>query len=176
MSRFLPYSPEQAYLLPPNVQDELGGEHLCFFLRRMVKHLDLSSFEQAYSAEGGELYAPELMLGVWLYAYAVGITSARLLEKRLVEDLPLRYLAGGARVDNWALSAFRRRHGRGLNDAFTQVLEMARELGLGRLGRVAIDSTRIKANASRDRIDTEQRLRNQRAKLRRQVRRWQKAC
>jgi len=176
MSRFLPYSPEQAYLLPPNVQDELGGEHLCFFLRRMVKHLDLSSFEQAYSAEGGELYAPELMLGVGLYAYAVGITSARLLEKRLVEDLPLRYLAGGARVDNWALSAFRRRHGRGLNDAFTQVLEMARELGLGRLGRVAIDSTRIKANASRDRIDTEQRLRNQRAKLRRQVRRWQKAC
>jgi transposase len=141
-----------------------------------VSHLDLSSFEQAYSAEGGELYAPELMLSVWLYAYAVGITSARLLEKRLVEDLPLRYLGGGARVDNWALSAFRRRHARGLNDAFTQVLEMARGLGLGRLGRVAIDSTRIKANASRDRMETEQRLRHERAKLRRQVRRWQKAC
>lgn len=75
----------------------------------------------------------------------------------------MRYLAGGARVDNWALSAFRRRHGGALNDCFTQVLEMARELGLGKLGRVAIDSTRIKANASGDRVETEQKLRNERA-------------
>ena len=63
-----------------------------------------------------------------------------------------------------------------VNDVFTQVLEMARDLGLGKLGRVAIDSTRIKANACRDRVDTEQKLRNERVKLRRQVRRWQKAC
>jgi hypothetical protein len=110
MSRFKSYSPEQAYLLPPSVQDELNGDHLCFFLRRVVERLDLSGFEQAYAAEGGALYAPELMLSVWLYAYATGITSARQMERRLVEDLPLRYLAAGARVDNWALSAFRRRH------------------------------------------------------------------
>jgi len=122
------------------------------------------------------LYAPELMLGVWLYAYATGMTSARRLSQRLGEDLALRFLAGGARVDNWALSAFRRRHALALNNAFTQVLEMARSLGLGKLGRVAIDSTRIKANASRERVDTEQRLRNERAKLRRNVRRWQQAC
>ena len=111
------------------------------------------------------LYAPELMLSVCLYADATGMTSARRLSQRMGEDLALRFLAGGARVDNWALSAFRRRHARALNDAFTQVLEMARSLGLGKLGRVAIDSTRIKANASRDRIDTEQRLRNERAKF-----------
>jgi len=116
------------------------------------------------------------MLKVWLYAYALGITSARRLEQRIREDLGLRNLAGGQRPDNWALSAFRRRHGRGLNDLFTQVVEMARRLGLGRLGLVAIDSTRIRAQASRDRIDTEQRLRNERAKIRRQIRRWQKAC
>lgn len=176
MSRFVPYNPEQAYLLPPSVKDELGADHLCFFIRRVVSRLDLSSFEQEYSAEGGQLYAPEMMLSVWLYGYAVGVTSARRLERRLVEDLALRYLGGGARVDNWTLSAFRRRHGRALNDVFTQVLEMARELGMGKLGRVAIDSTRIKARASRDRIETEQKLRNERAKLRRQVRRWQKAC
>jgi transposase len=139
MSRFKSYIPEQCYLLPPSVQDELSGDHLCFFLRRVVERLDLSGFEQAYAAEGGALYAPELMLSVWLYAYATGITSARQLERRLVEDLPLRYLAAGARVDNWALSAFRRRHARALNDCFTQVLEMARELGMGRLGKVAID-------------------------------------
>ncbi len=176
MSRFLTYNPEQAYLLPPSVQDELGDDHLCFFIRKVVARLDMSGFEQAYSEEGGALYAPELMLSVWLYAYALGITSARRLEQRLVEDLAFRYLAGGERVDNWALSAFRRRHGRALNDVFTQILELARDLGLGKWGRVAIDSTRLKANACRDRVDTEQKLRNERVKLRRQVRRWQKAC
>jgi transposase len=173
MSRFKSYSPEQAYLLPPSVQDELSGDHLCFFLRRVVERLDLSVFERAYAVEGGALYAPSLMLSVWLYAYATGITSARQLERRLVEDLPLRYLAAGARVDNWALSAFRRRHAKALNDCFTQVLEMARTLGMGKLGKVAIDSTRIKASACRDRLDTEQQLRDLRADLRRQVRRWQ---
>ena len=176
MSRFLTYSPEQGYLLPRTVETELGEKHLCFFVRRVVQRLDMSGFEQEYSAEGGALYAPELMLGVWLYAYACGITSARRVEQRLVEDLAFRYLAAEARVDNWALSAFRRRHGRAINAAFTQVLEMLRDVGYGKLGRVAIDSTRVKANACRDRIDTEQRLRQERAKLRRQVRRWQQAC
>src|ERR1039458_232746 len=102
--------------------------------------------------------------------------QAYLLRTSAKEDLGLRYLAGGQRPDHWALSAFRRRHGRALNDLFTQVVEMARRLGMGRLGMVAIDSTRIRANASRDRIDTEPRLRNERAKIRRQIRRWQKAC
>jgi transposase len=170
------YSPDQAYLLPPSVRDELGEKHLCFFVREVIGHLDMSVFEQSYSPEGGELYAPELMLGVWLYAYALGVTSARQVERRLVEDLAFRYLAAGERVDNWALSAFRRRHGRALNDAFTQVLEWARSQGMVKLGRVAIDSTRIAANASRDRIDTEQALRDTRAHLRRKVRAWQQAA
>ena len=176
MSRFKVYSPDQAYLLPPSVRDELGEKHLCFFVRGVIERLDMSVFESSYSAEGGELYAPQLMLGVWLYAYALGITSARLVERRLVEDLAFRYLAAGERVDNWALSAFRRRHGRALNDAFTQVLEWAQRQGMVKLGRVAIDSTRIAASASRDRVDTEQALRDTRARLRRQVRAWQKAA
>jgi transposase len=176
MGRFLPYAPEQAYLLPPSVKDELGKDHLCFFIHETVEHLDLGRFEQEYSEEGGALYCPGLMLKVWLYAYAVGMTSARRLEQRIREDLALRYLAGGAQPDNWALSAFRRRHGRGLNDVFTQVLEMARRMRLGRLGQVAIDSTRIQASASRNRIETEQRLRQERAKLRRAIRKWQKLC
>lgn len=176
MSRFKVYSPDQAYLLPPSVRDELGKKHLCFFVREVVERLDMSGFEQSYSSEGGELYAPELMLGVWLYAYALGITSARQVERRMVEDLAFRYLAGGERVDNWALSAFRRRHSRALNDAFTQVLEWAKSQGMVKLGRVGIDSTRIAANASKDRVDSEQALRNTRAQLRRQVRAWQKAA
>ena len=176
MSRFRVYSPDQAYLLPPSVRDELGEKHLCFFVRGVMEHLDMNVFEQSYSSEGGELYAPELMLGVWLYAYALGVTSARQVERRLVEDLAFRYLAGGERVDNWTLSAFRRRHNRALNDAFTQVLEWARQRGMGKLGRVAIDSTRIAANACKDRVDSEQALRDMRAQLRRQVRAWQQAA
>jgi transposase len=171
MSRFKVYSPDQAYLLPPSVRDELGKDHFCFFVRGVVERLNMSAFEQSYSTEGGELYAPQLMLNVWLYAYALGITSARQVERRLVEDLAFRYLGAGERVDNWALSAFRRRHGRALNDAFTQVLEWAQSQGMVKLGRVAIDSTRIAANASRDRVDTEQALRDTRARLRRA---WQK--
>ncbi len=176
MGRFLPYQPDQAYLLPPSVKEELGKDHLVFFVHQAVEHLDLSSFEQVYGEEGGALYHPALMLKVWLYAYAVGITSGRKLEQRIREDLGLRYLAGGGKPDNWALSAFRRRHARGLNDVFTQVLEMAQRMKLGRLGQVAIDSTRIRAAASPNRLETEQRLRQERGKLRRLVRKWQKRC
>jgi transposase len=176
MTRFLPYNPDQAYLLPPNVKDVLGENHLAFFVHRVVERLDLREFEQVYSEEGGALYAPQLMLKVWLYAYMLGVTSARRLEQRIQEDLAFRYLAGGARPDNWALSAFRRRHGRGLNDVFTQVLELARNLGMLRLGHVAIDSTRVRGAASRERMDTETKLRRERAGLRRQIRRWQQAC
>jgi len=176
MTRFLPYNPDQAYLLPPNVKDVLGQDHLVFFVHGVVERLNLEEFTQAYGEEGGAIYAPELMLKVWLYAYALGVTSARRLEQRIREDLAFRYLAGGAAPDNWALSAFRRRHGRGINDVFTQVLELAQKLGMVRLGHVAIDSTRVRGAASRDRVDTETKLRRERARLRRQIRRWQKAC
>ena len=133
-------------------------------------------FRNEYAAEGGQAYAPEMLVSVWLYAYALSVTSSRRLEQRIREDLAFRYLAGGATPDHWTLNAFRRRHGKGLNDLFTQVLELARASGLGRLGHVAIDSTRIAANASRDRMDTEQALRNERARLRREIRRWQRQC
>ncbi len=176
MTRFLPYNPDQAYVLPPSVKDVLGENHLAFFVHRVVQRLDLREFEQVYSEEGGALYAPELMLKVWLYAYMLGVTSARRLEQRIQEDLAFRYLAAGARPDNWALSAFRRRHVRGLNDVFTQVLELARNLGMVSLGHIAIDSTRVRGAASRERMDTESKLRRERARLRRQIRRWQQAC
>src|SRR5438270_1786445 len=112
MSRYLPYSPDQGYLVPPRVDEVLEADHLCFFVHRVVERLDLSRFEEAYSAEGGMLYHPSLMLKVWLYGYALGVTSSRRLEQRIREDLAFRYLAGTARPDYWALNAFRRRHGR----------------------------------------------------------------
>jgi transposase len=176
MGKFYDYNPDQAYLLPPSVRDVLGPEHLCFFLRRVVAKLNLEAFRNEYGVEGGPAYAPEMLVSVWLYAYALSVTSSRRLEQRIREDLAFRYLAGGAMPDHWTLNAFRRRHAKGLNDVFTQVLELARASGLGRLGHVAIDSTRIAANASRDRLDTEQALRDARARVRREIRRWQKQC
>ena len=176
MSRFLRYSPEQEFLVPPNVKQVLGADHLCFLVHEVVERLEMRPFTDAYGEEGGALYHPSLMLKVWLYAYALGLTSARRLVPRVREDLGFRYLAGGAQPDFWALNAFRRRHGRGLNDAFVQVLEMLQKLGLARIGTVAIDSTRVKANASPDRVEKIEPQRAERARKRRQVRRWQKAC
>ena len=174
--KFLPYSPDQVSLLPPSVKDVLGKDHLCFFLRRVVARLDLRGLEQAYAEEGRPGYHPALLVSVWLYAYGLGITSARRLEQRIREDLAFRYLAGGAQPDFWTLNEFRRRHPKALNDLFTQVVELARAAGLGRLGHVAIDSTRIADNASPQHTETVAKLRAERARLRRQIRRWQQAC
>ena len=174
--KFLTYNPEQAYLLPPSVREVLGEDHICFFVHQVVERLELSAFEQGYVEEGRPAYHPALLLKVWLYAYALGVTSARRLEQRVREDLAFRYLAAGAGPDFWTLNQFRTRHARALNDLFTQVVELARSLGMGRLGHVAMDSTRVAANASRDRVETVAKLRAERAKIRRQIRRWQKQC
>jgi len=176
MGNFLEYNPDQAYLLPPTVREVLGEEHLCFFVHRVVEQLDLQEFEESYSNEGHPAYHPALLLKLWLYAYALGVTSSRRLEQRIREDLAFRYLAGGAQPDYWALNEFRKRHGRAVNDAFTQVVELARRLGLGKLGHVAIDSTRIAANAAADLVDSVEKLRAERAKIRKRIRRWQQQC
>jgi transposase len=174
--RFLPYEPNQAWLLPPCVKDVLGANHLCFFVHRVVEELDLRQFEEAYVEEGRPAYAPALMVKVWLYAYALQVTSSHRLEQRIREDLAFRYLAGGATPDYWALNDFRRRHRRAMNDLFLQVVEVARGLGMGHLGHVAIDSTRVRANASPRRTETVQELRQRLAKTRREIRRWQQRC
>lgn len=176
MSRYIAYNPEQDWLLPPSIQDELGSDHLAMFMHRVVERLDLSAFEDRGSDDGRPAYPPQMLLRVWLYAYALGVTSSRRLEQRIREDLGFRLLGGNLKPDHWTLNEFRRRHPRRLNDIFTQVVEAAREMGLGRLGRVAIDSTRVSASASPDRSDTPTALRKERARLRRRIRRWQQEC
>ena len=174
--KFRAYSPEQGYLLPPRVAEVLGEKHLCFFIRRAVEHLDLSAFLADYGEEGQPGYHPALRVGVWLYAYARGITSSRRLEQRVREDWGFRYRGGGAQPDFWTLNEFRKRHPKALNDLLTPVVELARRAGLGRLGHGAIDSTRVKANASPDGVDTTEKLRAERAKIRRQIRHGPQAC
>jgi transposase len=170
MSRFHHYDPEQMYLLPPSVSEVLSAQHLCFHVHRVVEALDVSGFEQAYGREGRLAYPPRMMLKVWLYAFCLQVHSTRRLEQRIGEDLALRYLAGGLRPDHKTLSEFLRRHRRGINDVFTQVLGMARQAGLAQLGHVSIDSSRIGANAARSSVVQQ---RQQRARDRVQVRRYQ---
>lgn len=177
MSRYIVYNPDQDALLPASLREELGEGHLAVFVHRMIERLDLRRFEtRARQEPGRPCYPPQLLLKVWLYAYAQGITSSRRIEQRLHEDLGFRYLAGGLKPDHWTLNQFRKRHPKALNDVFTQVLEAARTMGLAQLGRVAIDSTRVQANASPDRTQSRTQLRRERARLRQRVRRWQKQC
>lgn len=176
MSRYVTYNPEQVWLLPPSVREELGEGHLAVFVHELVERLDLRRFEAESSEQGRPGYPPQLLLKVWLYAYALGVTSSRRIEQRVHEDLGFRLLAGNLKPDYWTLNEFRQRHPKALNDVFTQVVEAARGMGLGQLGRVAIDSTRVAANASPDRSDSLEQLRRERARIRQRIRRWQKQC
>jgi transposase len=176
VSRYVAYNPEQVWLLPPSVREELGEDHLAVFVHELVERLSLARFEQESSAQGRPDYPPQLLLKVWLYAYALGVTSSRRIEQRIHEDLGFRLLAGNLKPDHWTLNEFRKRHPKALNDVFTQVVEAARALGMGQLGRVAIDSTRVAANASPDRSDTLEQVRRERARIRQRIRRWQKQC
>ena len=176
MSRYVTYNPDQEWLLPPSVRGELGEGHLAVFVHQLVERLDLKQLEDEHGEQGRPSYPPQLLLKVWLYAYALGVTSSRRLEQRICEDLGFRFLAGQLKPDHWTLNDFRRRHPRAVNDVFTQVVEAARGLGLGRLGRVAIDSTRVQANASPDRSDSMEQLRREWACIRQRIRRWQKQC
>ena len=152
MPNYFAYTPEQAELLPRHVRDELPPGHLCFLIHELIEAMDLSRFDEAYSEEGQKAYNPRLMLKLWLYGFAVNVRSTRKLERRVQEDLGFRFLAGRLRPDHKTLSEFLRRHGEAIEPLFTQVLGWARKAGMARLGRVAIDSTRIKANASPDRL------------------------
>jgi transposase len=167
MPNFQPYHPEQAELLPAHVRDVLGADHLCFLLHDVVERWDLQEFVAAYSEAGGQSpYDPRLMVKVWLYAFALNVRTTRKLEQRVREDLGFRFLAGGATPDHKTLSEFHRRHAAAIRRLFTQMLALLRAAGLARVGTVAIDSTRIAANASRQRV-----LRQ--ADLERKVAEWQ---
>lgn len=168
MPTFQPYHREQAELLPAHVRDVLGKDHLCFLVQELVESCDVSRFVAAYSEAGGQCpYDPRLLLKVWLYAFTLNVGTTRKLEQRIREDLGFRYLAGGAEPDHKTLSEFHRRHGEAIRGLFAEVLGFLRQAGMARVGTVAIDSTRIRANASRERV-----LRQK--DLERKVAEWQK--
>ncbi len=172
MPSYQPYSPDQAELLPAHVKDVLGADHLCFLVHEVVESCDLSVFDKEEEDAGGQRpYDPRMMLKIWLYGFGVNVRTTRKLEQRVREDLGFRYLAGGATPDHKTLSEFHRQHREAIAEMFTEVLLFLRRAGMARLGTVAIDSTRVKASASRDRLLRQDRLEGE---LRQKVERWQR--
>jgi transposase len=147
---FRPYEPDQMLLMPPALADWVPEDHLARFVSDLVESLDLTAIEDTYTEERGfPPYHPRMMTKVLLYAYATGTYSSRKIARRLVEDVAMRFLAAGNEPDFRTLSDFRKRHSAALAGLFTQVLRLCRRAGLVKLGQVAIDGTRVKANASK---------------------------
>ncbi len=148
---YRPYLPEQELLLPPSLRDWLPESHLVYFVGDVVDQLDLSAIEKVYEKEwrGQPPYHPRLMVKLLVYGYCLGVRSSRKIAQRLVEDVPFRVLAAGNQPDFRTISDFRKIHLEALHQLFEQVLRLALEAGAMKLGRVALDGTKMKANASK---------------------------
>ncbi len=141
---------DQLMMMPPSVREWLPEDHLAFFVLDVVAELDLSAFYAAYRVDGkgGSVYDPAMMLSVLLYAYCTGERSSRRIERRLVEDVAVRVVAANQQPDHATLARFRRRHQDAIAGLFGQVLRLCVKAGLVDAGMVAIDGTKIAANAS----------------------------
>ena len=149
MSRFRPIDRKTAYLLPPSVEDWLPEDHLARFIVEAMEKLNLNDLAQAYAGRGSAAYHPEVMLGLLVYGYATGVFSSRKIERATYDSVAFRYLAAGSHPDHDTLATFRRRFLDELAGIFVQVLELAREMKLLKVGTVCLDGTKIHANASR---------------------------
>jgi len=147
---FRPYDQDTLLLMPPSVRDWVDPDGLPAFVDALVEELDLAPFLAAHEEPRGmPPYHPAMMLKILLYGYAIGVRSSRKLEERLGSDVAFMFLAGQARPDHKTISEFRRRHLSALEALFTESLRLCREAGMVRLGRVALDGTKVKANASK---------------------------
>src|SRR5436189_4340178 len=169
---FRPYVPEQDLLLPPSLRDWLPEGHLAFFVSDLIDQLDLSAITTVYEQDerGYPPYHPVMMTKLLVYAYGVGVFASRRIHRRLLEDVALRVLAAGNVPDHRTIGDFRKRHLPALQGFFEQVLRLARELGAPRVGRVALDSTKIKANASKHKAMSYGRMPDKQRQLREEVR------
>ena len=170
MKTFRPYQPDQTLLLPPSIEEWLPAGHLARFVREVASELDLRAIEDAYTDGPGQPpYHPRLMVTLLLYAYSTGTYSSRRMAAKLVDDVAYRFLAAGNVPDFRTLSDFRKAHGPALNGLFVQVLHLCAEAGLVKLGRVAVDGTKVKANASKHKAMSYARMSEREAALRAQV-------
>lgn len=151
MKSFRTFDLGQALLLPPDLRDWLPEGHLARFVAEMAGELDLSAIFAGYDGDGrGQAaYHPQMMVGVLIYGYCVGIFSSRRIERATFEDVAFRFLSGDQHPDHDTIAAFRERHLQALKELFLQVLKLCEQAGLVKLGHVALDGTKVKANASK---------------------------
>jgi len=165
------YLPEQDLLLPPSLRDWLPESHLAHFVSDVVDQLDLSEIHAVYEKElrGQPPYDPRMMTKLLVYGYCVGVYSARKIQQRLMEDVAFRMLAAGNEPDFRTISDFRKIHLKALEGFFEQVLKIVLETGAMKLGRVALDGTKVKANASKHKAMSYDRMKEQEKVIRTQV-------
>ena len=170
---YRPDLPEQDLLLPPSLRDWLPEGHLAYFVSDLIDEVDLSAIESYYEREerGYPPYHPRMMTKILVYGYCVGVFSSRRLQKRLHEDVAFRVLAADNQPDFRTLSDFRKIHLSTLQGLFEQVLRMALELGALKLGRVAIDGSKLKGNASKHKAMSYKRMKEEQKRLQQEVRR-----
>jgi len=168
---YKPYQPEQDLLLPPSLKDWLPEKHLAYFVSEVVDELDLSGIYAVYERDerGQPPYDPRMMTKLLVYGYCVGVYSARKMAQRLAEDVAFRVLAAGNAPDFRTIADFRKIHLGVLKGLFEQVLKMALELGAMKLGRVALDGSKVKANASKHKAMSYDRMVEQEKLIREQV-------
>ena len=157
---YLPYEPDQQLLLPAALQEWLPDDHLAYFISDVVDQLDMSKVTARYERErrGGPPYHPRMMVKVLLYGYCVGVASSRRIAQRLHEDIAFRVLAANNTPDFRTISDFRKDNVDALSGLFVQVLALCQQAGLVKLGHVALDDTKVKANASKHKAMSYQRM------------------
>jgi transposase len=165
------YLPVQDLLLPPSLREWLAENHLVYFVSDVVDQLDLSAIHAVYEKEsrGRPPYDPRLMTKLLVYGYCTGVFSSRRIQKRLQEDIPFKVLAAGNEPDFRTISDFRKIHIETLQSLFEQVLAMALECGSIKLGRVSLDGTKVKANASKHKAMSYGRMNEKQQQLKEQV-------
>jgi transposase/IS5 family transposase len=149
MSSFIPVDRQTDYLFPPSVEDWLPENHLARFVVEVIERLDLSELTRRYAGRGSAAHHPAVLLGLLIYGYATGVPSSRKIERATHDSVAFRYIAANTHPDHDTLASFRRRFGPQLEQLFVQVLMLAREMGMLKLGKIAVDGSKIKANASR---------------------------
>jgi transposase len=168
---FRPYTPGQAFLLPPSPLDWLPEDHLARFIMDVVGKLDLAAIYRRYEGDlrGYPPYHPQMMVALLLYGYCVGVPSSRKIEKKTYEDVAFRVIAGGAQPDHSSVSEFRRVHLNALADLFVQVLRLCQAAGMVKLGHVSLDGTKVKANASKHKAMSYERMQKDEQRLKEKV-------
>jgi transposase len=142
---------ETLFLLPPSMEDWLPEGHLARFVVEIVGQLDLTTIKTAYAGRGSKAHHPEMLLALLFYGYATGVFSSRKLERATYDSVAFRYIAANDHPDHDTIATFRKRFLPELTPLFVQILLIAQQMGILKLGKVSLDGTKIKANASKHR-------------------------